>query len=196
MTKSDSYPKKDLRIIRTHKLLWNALLELLKECSFDEISVKDICERAMVHRSTFYMHFEDKCHLLTYGLQNIIELLTSDKFSNDNFEEAGKITLDVFEHVASYYTLYFEILLKKDNQNLRNIFCNQIAQDIKEYLKQTTDNNSNGTVTLTIVSQFYAGAILSVISWWLENNMSIPIEQISRQLTELLLVKNAYFKSK
>ncbi|MBU3100842.1 MULTISPECIES: TetR-like C-terminal domain-containing protein [Clostridium] len=195
MTKSDSYPKKDLRIIRTHKLLWNALLELLKECSFDEINVKDICERAMVHRSTFYMHFENKCHLLTYGLQNIIELLTSDKFSNDNFEEAGKITLDVFKHVASYYTLYFEILLKKDNQNLRNIFCNQIAQDIKEYLKQTTANNSNGTVTLTIVSQFYAGAILSVISWWLENNMSMPIEQISRQLTELLLVKNACFKS-
>ena len=38
----------DLRVRRTHKLLWEALMGLLCEQTFEEITVKDICERAMV----------------------------------------------------------------------------------------------------------------------------------------------------
>ena len=43
----------DPRIQRTHALLLSALTELLHEKTFDEIRVKDICQRAMIHRSTF-----------------------------------------------------------------------------------------------------------------------------------------------
>ena len=53
----------DLRVLRTHTLLLRALSDLLQEKPFDEIRVKDLCQRAMVHRSTFYAHFEDKRHL-------------------------------------------------------------------------------------------------------------------------------------
>ena len=52
--------KEDLRIRRTHKLLCNAMFSLLETRSFDDISVVDICEKAMVHRATFYKHFKDK----------------------------------------------------------------------------------------------------------------------------------------
>ena len=48
----------DLRVLRTHTLLLRALSDLLQEKPFDEIRVKDLCQRAMVHRSTFYAHFE------------------------------------------------------------------------------------------------------------------------------------------
>ena len=43
----------DLRVLRTHTLLLRALSDLLQEKPFDEIRVKDLCQRAMVHRSTF-----------------------------------------------------------------------------------------------------------------------------------------------
>ncbi len=189
MSNYNSYPKTDLRIMKTHKLLCDALLELLKENSFDSIHVKDICERAMVHRSTFYTHFEDKIHLLTYGLQNLSQLL---KFNNENLQEAEKITNGVFEQVASFSSLYYEILVKQENHHLKTIFHNQVVQDIKEKLRQIEVNTDN-TISPTVVAQFYAGAILSVISWWLENNMSIPVEQIAKQLRDLLLAKKAYF---
>src|SRR5690348_2615064 len=65
-TKNES----DLRVRRTYKLLWNALEELLSEPSqsFNTITVNQICERAMVHRTTFYKHFEDKYDLLFFGM--------------------------------------------------------------------------------------------------------------------------------
>ena len=65
----------DLRVRRTHKLLWEALLILMAEQAFETISVKEICDRAMVHRTTFYKHYEDKYDLLTRGIQQTHEML-------------------------------------------------------------------------------------------------------------------------
>ncbi|MFC7558721.1 TetR/AcrR family transcriptional regulator [Paenibacillus farraposensis] len=56
----------DLRVKRTHKLLWSALGELLLDPKkeFSSITINEICEKAMVHRTTFYKHFVDKYDLL------------------------------------------------------------------------------------------------------------------------------------
>ena len=70
----DTNRTEDLRVLRTHTLLLRALSDLLQEMSFDEIRVKDLCQRAMVHRSTFYAHFEDKVHLLTFGILELMEV--------------------------------------------------------------------------------------------------------------------------
>lgn len=54
----------DLRIKRTQKSIKNAFYELIEEKGFDHISVKDITERAMISRNTFYLHYNDKFDLL------------------------------------------------------------------------------------------------------------------------------------
>src|SRR5262245_48859402 len=62
--------KHDRRTRKTRQQLRSALLALLKEKHYEEISVQDIIERADVARSTFYMHYADKDDLLT-GRQGI-----------------------------------------------------------------------------------------------------------------------------
>ena len=52
--------KQDLRIIKTKKVLYMALVDLMREKTFEEIKVSEICARALVNRSTFYAHYEDK----------------------------------------------------------------------------------------------------------------------------------------
>lgn len=39
--------------------LKSALLELMKDSDFEKITVKQICEKAQVNRSTFYAHYTD-----------------------------------------------------------------------------------------------------------------------------------------
>ena len=46
--------KKDLRIIKTQNLLFTSLIKLMKDKSFEEIKVADICNEAYINRSTFY----------------------------------------------------------------------------------------------------------------------------------------------
>lgn len=54
----------DKRIVKTRALLRATLQSLMTECSFETITVKQICERADVSRVTFYSHFPDKYALL------------------------------------------------------------------------------------------------------------------------------------
>lgn len=54
----------DPRIRRTRHMLRTALVSLLQEKPFDEISVQDISERSTVNRATFYDHYVDKSALV------------------------------------------------------------------------------------------------------------------------------------
>ena len=63
--------KTDMRVVRTRTLLKNALLELLAENSLEKITVMDICEKSMIHRATFYKHFEDKYQLFSYAIEDL-----------------------------------------------------------------------------------------------------------------------------
>ena len=54
----------DPRILRTRKLLQQALAKLMKQKEFDAISVQDIAEEATINRATFYDHYPDKYALL------------------------------------------------------------------------------------------------------------------------------------
>ena len=66
---------KDIRVQKTRKSIEDAFLNLLKENSFENITIKDICEHAMISRSTFYSHYKDKYDLLEYFFERIIERL-------------------------------------------------------------------------------------------------------------------------
>ena len=62
---------KDLRVQRTYILLKDSLFKLLSKKSFEDIRVNDICNLAMIHRTTFYHHFQDKYELLEFCIQDI-----------------------------------------------------------------------------------------------------------------------------
>ena len=65
--------KTDPRVLRTRKLIIDSFITLSKKKDFNDISVKDITEEAMINRATFYNHFFDKYDLL--------EKVVSDKLS-------------------------------------------------------------------------------------------------------------------
>lgn len=52
--------KHDIRTKRTHQQIRDALIDLISEKHFDNITVGDITNRAMINRSTFYRYYQDK----------------------------------------------------------------------------------------------------------------------------------------
>lgn len=60
--------KSDLRITRTYKMLCDAFTRLLEIQSFEDITVNQLCEEAMIRRATFYKHFADKQEYLSFYL--------------------------------------------------------------------------------------------------------------------------------
>jgi AcrR family transcriptional regulator len=50
----------DPRILRSRRMLMEALARLLMKKEFDDISVQDIADEATLNRGTFYLHYPDK----------------------------------------------------------------------------------------------------------------------------------------
>ena len=49
--------RSESKYFNTARLMDDALIDLLSEKEFEYITVKEICEKAGVNRSTFYLHY-------------------------------------------------------------------------------------------------------------------------------------------
>src|SRR5580658_5153492 len=54
----------DPRILRSRRMLMDALAKLLTQRAFDDISIQEIADEATLNRATFYLHYADKSALL------------------------------------------------------------------------------------------------------------------------------------
>jgi AcrR family transcriptional regulator len=107
---SDKSPEKisdkstDPRILRTRKLLQQALVNLMKEKQFDSISVQDIAESATINRATFYDHYPDKFALLECTVASRFNELLAERgitFTSTCTSALKAIVLGVCDFIAS-----------------------------------------------------------------------------------------------
>ena len=70
----------DPRILRSRRMLMEALAKLLTQKEFDDISIQEIADEATLNRATFYLHYPDKNALL--------EAMTAARF-RDLIERRG-----------------------------------------------------------------------------------------------------------
>lgn len=170
----------DLRIRRTHKLLFDALMSLLTEKAFEDIRISDICDKAMIHRTTFYKHFEDKYQLLDFLLGQIVmdfneksRHFTPDINSREYYINLIKL---LFEHMHENKKLYSIGLL--NNASTTKILQRAVIECLKSSLESNIANGIKLAVPTPIIAEFYSAAIVNVARWWLENNMPISIDDM------------------
>lgn len=173
----DNKTNDDLRVRRTHKLLYSALLDLMEKQPFENITVKQICDLAMVHRTTFYTHFNDKFDLLSRALRQIAD----DELNFvDTFISPSEAIKEVFS-VAIKHKKLFSQLLSEERDSLRNLLRREMGVGIHKYLVENTSLEGN-SIDIQIAIEAHIGAVLGVLNWWIENNMPIDKEDIYRKL--------------
>jgi AcrR family transcriptional regulator len=184
--------KTDLRIRRTKKLLLDSLISLIIEKGFDAITVKDIAQRAMVNRTTFYHHYEDKMDLLERGMDEIFDNLR--QLAEKPQENGKKILEDqppqalivVFEHIAAN-EIFYKAMLGKNGvsvfmERLQKYNTDIIRQRI-EYL--VSKSKGNPLVPLDIAINHAASSYFGIIVWWLQNKMPLSPYEMARHYITL-----------
>jgi AcrR family transcriptional regulator len=93
-------PQKEKKFARTRLALLKALLDELREKSFDEIKIRDLCIRAEISEPTFYNYFPEKNHLLLYFIQ-IWSLEVSVYASRKKMDGSGyELLRSLFQYTA------------------------------------------------------------------------------------------------
>ena len=135
--------KEDLRVKKTKINLYNGLLKLMEEKSFEEIKVTDICNKALVNRSTFYDHFNDKYELFEAYIKYLghlfdellVTTINASKI-NELFIEYIKLLLNEIEKNYDQYKVIFNNNYNSSiKKSLIDIFTNSIINKLFEDYK-------------------------------------------------------------
>ena len=176
----------DLRVRRTHKVLWEALMTELSERPFEEITVTDICERAMVHRTTFYKHYEDKYALLEQGIRQMYnDLLAEEEHlppSAYSVVHPPPYFIRLFEHAAQHQQFYRLMLCGEGIGRFQKLVKEYIADLVSNKAPELPPANQPFAVPIEMHAHFVSGATLSLLAWWLEHDMPFSPHQMAQYL--------------
>ncbi len=154
----------DLRVRKTYASLMNTMLELLKEKDFEEITVNELCERALVGRGTFYKHFSDKYDFFSFVLREMLD---------HYLQEAEEKTKE--DDPCSYYVAFFEAFMQfieKNNEmfgppsssSMISVLLfstsDTISQRLEEHFKADVKAGHPLAISPTSAARFLTGAMV------------------------------------
>lgn len=179
----------DLRVVKTHKLIRDAFVKLMDEKGFKNITVNDIANKAMINRSTFYLHYIDKYDLLNKtvaeAIQKIMQLVApethiiSGKLEYDSFQKNIECILKTIEADA----LLYKIMLNDKEmlgieRNVENALKNKLSKYIFGKMLIPKD------LFLELLTSYY----ICAIRWWLNNDMKYAPSFMAKELMKFLTI--------
>ncbi len=186
-------PKTDLRVIKTRANIKKTFIELLSKKNFNEITIQNILDQALINRSTFYKHYSDKYELSEQLIDEVMKKATvflTERFSNMKEDELFSTIYKAYEYVYEQKKIILALWkIRTDKLHLYDDLQGLLKKYCMEYL--TAHNAIKDSSMLDYYSTLYASLGLTTIKWILESE-NVPdiakiIEQFKYTLGERLL---------
>ena len=163
--------KTDARVRRTRDALGDALIALMQEKSFDTITVQDVLDRAHVSRSTFYAHYSDKDDLLMSDAEEFFEALSTALSAHGDQSDRVFPAQEFFSHLSNVQPFYKALVKSGKSQENMELARGHFARGIERRLKELPRGQSIPPQQLPAIAFTQAGALLSLLTWWLDRGM-------------------------
>lgn len=167
----------DLRSIKTAKALNIAMYTLLKNNGFRKMTVRDICEAALISRATFYAHFSDKYDFLKVWLTQLIPQNIS---KDDTFEKLEK---EINELVHNNETIIKNLVYGADDETLGILFDFIL---FFSSFKSGEENSEKANAKFVVLSNFYAGGMIYYTLWHVKNKFPAHTTPMNKYLYDLI----------
>lgn len=175
---NQSKQKMDARVRRSRDALGDALIALMQEKSFDTITVQEVLDRAGVGRSTFYVHYSDKNDLLMSDADEFFEAIsTALSVHRDKSDRVAPVR-EFFAHVREMRQFFTALVASgKVYENLE-LAQGHFARGIERRLAELPRGGGILTSERPAIAFAQAGALLSLLTWWIDHGMRGSAEQM------------------
>lgn len=179
--------KSESKYFNTATKMDEAFLDLLSQKDFAYITVKEICEKAGVNRSTFYLHYETVSDLLSESIEYI-----NEQFLNYNPDSQRIMSRlkdcplnELYLITPKYLTPYLNYV--KEN---RRLFKNAMENASTLRLEETYDKMFFHVFTPILerfqvpaqdrkyIMAFYIHGIIAIVKEWIKQDCSDSMENI------------------
>jgi AcrR family transcriptional regulator len=169
----------DRRVQKTRKLLLDALVALILEKGYDEVSIQDIIDRANVGRSTFYSHYENKEQLMLFGHEHLRTL---------SLRDAGRALdfLPFYRHLAEMHELVRKLLSAEKSERVLTRSLEDILQGsiCRLYAPRLAPEEEGALFMLR--SEAAAAGLVRLMTSWVHKGMPCSPERMAEESTALL----------
>lgn len=188
--------KSESKFYNTALLMDQALLLLLEKKEYEFITVKEICQKAGVNRSTFYLHYESIDDLL----METIELLNKKFLSTFNNEivKPDILKKDDLYFINEKYLIPYLNLIKEHSKvfklihKLPHIFNNQKVFDhlYKNLFTKVLDKFGVHEDEKEYVFAYFTSGSLAIVNKWIDKNCKEDVTTISNLIQKLVGYNN------
>ena len=173
----------DLRVQKTREAIKNTFKAMVCEMDAPKITVKELTERARIHRKTFYLHYAS------------IEALFEDMLqeaANKYFDQIDQVPLPMA--MIDVNRVFFTYLSMQDNFTER-LICAESYRDFSNKLFKTTLRHNRERYNpyahlpefeQNIVNTFTAESSLDMYRQWVADGKKVPLDRLI-ELTGMLL---------
>jgi AcrR family transcriptional regulator len=179
--------KADRRSQRTYRLVSSAFAELLVEKPYEEILVQDILDRANIGRTTFYAHYFDKEDVFNSMIAEQLEMFTH-QIAHATARQRVMPSLELFEHIYHSPHQHLRALMRgRAGEPLWEALQTALCRAIEPALSTLCAERRSPSIPLPVVSEYLAGAFLTLLKWWVAADMPYPPEQMESIFQQLAL---------
>ncbi len=165
-----------------------AFLELIEKKDFAYITVKEICERAGVNRSTFYLHYETVGDLLAESAQHIIDEFVAcmpydtaeflEKLEDRPLDELYLITPEYLTPYLTYIREHRRVFRATVEQASALRMYDAYAALNRHVLTPILNRFGVPSDDQKYVMQFHISGLMAIINEWLKGDCADSIEHI------------------
>lgn len=175
-----------------------ALLLLLQNKEFEYITVKEVCKKAGVNRSTFYLHYENMDDLLQESVETINRRFReSFDQSAAGFDAQSASKEESFLVTPKYLTPYLAFV--KENKNVFRLMMGKsrlfkaeetLEKMYKDVFLPALKRYGVSAEDQPYVFAYYFSGVAAVIMKWVEFDCIKPAEEVIALISGFLPVES------
>jgi AcrR family transcriptional regulator len=180
----------DRRILRTQKLLGEALIAEALEKGYKNITIQDVTKRADIGYRTYFRHYTGLDELLISiaqdKLDDFYEILDLPQLANlvgDPVEYFQVIGHTLFQHVKDNQVNIRFLLLDDDMRFVFDPVMIRATQILDVFLSNLPQKN----IPANLAANHIISSVFSLIRWWLENDTQPSPGEMGDIFTDLII---------
>lgn len=169
--------------LTTKRAIGYAFKDLLKEKSFNKITITDIANNCAINRQTFYYHFQD--------IKDLVEWLCIDEVDNilnknDECEKWEDKFLMIFKVVLKEKEVVENIYHSVSVEVLRTNLCRLVYPIIYSEIVEESKGKNLREEDKKFITDFYKYAFVSIVLDWIDKGMIENPEIIVLKVSNLI----------
>jgi len=165
--------KENPQTVRSKEWLTDALIQLMMEKKYTDISIKELTKRAGLDRKTFYRHFKSKDEILELPIRNAYHEYFNDLHNLPEF--------NMYDAVRLYFEMcikHLNILKLLNSQGLLIVILAKLSEYIPSLNKALLDSPIYRKVS-TWEYAYEAGGIWNITLLWISNGAKETAEEMA-----------------